>query len=549
MFCEICKKKFKDSSFANYHLKKTHNIMGKEYYDSFLKKELEGICKNEPCQNKTTFKRINLGYADYCSKACTSRSSKTKAKSKATMLKNFGVEHALQSKTIRKKMEEKNFYEKGVKNVFQLENIKEEIKETNLKKFGVEYAMQNKDVLQKAVKTNLKKYGTPRPSQNKKIQEKIELTNLKKYKVKSTLQHKGTIDKINRTRRIKQWPIFNLILKEKKLVPLFDYDFYVEGNGPFKYKCKRCKKTFDKPMYDASKTHCKCLKYRSKYEDEIVESLRKITKEKIIPNKLFIDENNKRFEADIFLPESNTAVEFHGLFWHSEANKDKYYHRDKYNFFKKMGIPLIQIFENEWRSKEDVVFSVIKNKLKKNSFIYARKCDIQELSNNVYKEFLIKNHIQGYTNALHRIGLYYENELVSLASFGKSRYNKNYEYELIRSCSKRNFSIVGGFSKILKYFERTYKPKNIVSYIDLRYFDGSSYLKAGFKYYTINKPNYYYFHKNDMFNLYHRTQFQKSRIKKRFDNYDPKKTEHENMLINGFLRIYDAGTLTFVKDY
>lgn len=43
-------------------------------------------------------------------------------------------------------------------------------------------------------------------------------------------------------------------------------------------------------------------------------------------------------------------------------------------------------------------------------------------------------------------------------SFGKSRFNRKFEYELIRFASKLDMSIVGGASKLLSHFKMEYSP-------------------------------------------------------------------------------------------
>ncbi|NCC71215.1 hypothetical protein EOM09_06545, partial [bacterium] len=133
--------------------------------------------------------------------------------------------------------------------------------------------------------------------------------------------------------------------------------------------------------------------------------------------------------------------------------RDKNYHKNKYLFFKSLGIEIIQIFENEWIENEEIVMSIIKTKLNlcKNK-IYARKCIVKSINNQQYSDFCNQNHLQGYGIAKIRLGLFYNDELVKIMSFSKSRFNKNYDWENIRTCSKINTSIIGGFSKLLKYF-------------------------------------------------------------------------------------------------
>ena len=112
-------------------------------------------------------------------------------------------------------------------------------------------------------------------------------------------------------------------------------------------------------------------------------------------------------------------------------------------------IKLIQIFSDEWINKKEIVKSRIKNLIGVNeNKIYARKCTIKEITNNDYILFLYNNHLQGYNSAKIKLGLFYNDELISIMSFSKSRYNKKYEYEIIRYCNKINYSIIGGFNKL-----------------------------------------------------------------------------------------------------
>ena len=132
------------------------------------------------------------------------------------------------------------------------------------------------------------------------------------------------------------------------------------------------------------------------------------------------------------------------------------------------GYKLIHIFEHEWINKQ----TIIKSKLKalfnvEQERIYARKCIIKEISNKEKNEFLNQFHIQGEDKSKVKLGLFYEEELVAVITFGKPRFNKNYEYELIRYATSKH--VIGGATKLLKYFERNYKPKSIITYADRRF--------------------------------------------------------------------------------
>lgn len=193
----------------------------------------------------------------------------------------------------------------------------------------------------------------------------------------------------------------------------------------------------------------------------------------------------KPLELDFYLPDYNIAIEFNGNWAHSEIQgKDKNYHINKYKSCLLKNIRLISIWEWEYLNNSTKLLNWLESLLNDNKVkIFARKCIIKELDKSTYNNFVNLYHLQGSTKDKSiNIGLYYNNELVEVMSFTKSRYNKNYEYELLRLCSKYNHLIIGGANKLLKYFIDNYKPNSIISYCDNNKFNGNIYEKLGFKY-------------------------------------------------------------------
>lgn len=189
-----------------------------------------------------------------------------------------------------------------------------------------------------------------------------------------------------------------------------------------------------------------------------------------------------------------------------------------------------------WNTKQDICKDIIKAALGKLRIkIPARKCQVKEIDNKSYRDFLTKYHIQGPVNSSIRLGLFYENELVQCIGLGKSRFKKD-EIELHRMCTKADTQVIGGFSKLLKHCNQ----KHIISYIDRYIYNGLGYKKSGWSFIKYTSPSYMYY-KNGK--LYSRLQFQKHKLSKVLENYDPNKTEFENMDANKYLRIYDCGTI------
>lgn len=242
-------------------------------------------------------------------------------------------------------------------------------------------------------------------------------------------------------------------------------------------------------------------------------------------------------ELDIFIPSKNLAIEYHGLYWHSGNPKA---HTIKRELCQKIGITLMQIYEDEWLFKRPIVESMIRHRLGLSSSIYARRTSIKYVDSAIAKHFLEANHIQGPINGMH-IGLYHNHELVCLMSIGKSRFSKH--TELLRFCNKLNTSVVGGFSKLLKKAKKTYPE--IITYADLRYSDGALYEQNG-KFLRKTKPGYYWVDKNQQKRI-NRFQTQKHKLSKLLGaKFDASKTEQANMIEAGYLQIWDCGHNVYI---
>lgn len=491
-----------------------------------------------------------------------------KKKKKETTLKNFGVEYPMQSSKVLNKLKKNNLKKYGHENVSQIPSIKKIKEETSLTKFGtkctlqspnvhkktqstllekynVDHPLKSKEILSKQEMTNIDRYGSKRPAQNKNVLEKMIKTNLDKRSVPYVTMDKEIIKKMNLSFRNNNWENYNIRLSQKKIEPLFGKDYYINSKSNFKFKCLLCGNLFESDETNPQRIRCNCTHYRSTYEEDILEWLKSLNIHNIYPNKRFYENGKYIYEIDLFLEDYNIGIDFDGLYWHSDLNKENNYHQDKWKFFNNENIELIQVFENEWLYKNDIVKSIILNKLNlvKNS-IYARKCEIKEVSKKDSDIFLLENHLQGYCSSKIKIGLYYNKELVSIATFGKSRFDRSESKELLRYANKLYTSVIGGFSKLIKYYLNTYN-ETIISYVDLRYFSARAYLQLGFNSIGLTKPNYYYF-KLPNLELLNRILFQKHKLKNKLDDFDPNLSEVNNMLKNGYNRIFDAGNLKLI---
>lgn len=246
----------------------------------------------------------------------------------------------------------------------------------------------------------------------------------------------------------------------------------------------------------------------------------------------------KPLELDIFLPELNLAFEFNGLYWHSELYKHKNYHRNKLESCQSKNIKLIQIWEDDWYFRREIVKSIITGSLGIHKKIYARKCEIKIISFHGAKQFIRENHLQGEVPFTLGYGLYYKDELVQIMTFIK----KNSVYEISRLCTKLNYNVIGGSSKLFSYFTKNNKFEQIFTYCDRDYFTGKVYENLGMILISKTEPNYRYYNRG--YESLSRQQCQKHKLIKL--GFDPSKSEREIMKERGFLRVYNSGNLKFV---
>ena len=464
-----------------------------------------------------------------------------------TNLERYGTKTPAENKEIAKKMSDT-----CAKDPDHWKKRQEKSKQTCLEKYGVENASSTKEVREKVIQSYIKKYGVDNPNKLPEIQEKIKKSCIEKYGVDCQFKRR----EVQEFSIKKSW---NKILQWKDWVtPMFTFEEYsgYSRNQEYKWKCTKCGNEFIQHLYhtkisDLSTFVPRCQKcYPIK-----VGSAKEIDLQNFCKQYFRIDERNRSLispqELDIVIPEKKIAIEFNGIYWHSEKIKhDPNYHLNKTLACEEKGYRLIHIWEYDWINP--IKQNILKEKIKAilcvdQTKIYARKCIIKEINSKIKNEFLNLNHIQGEDKSKIKLGLFYNEELVAVMTFGKPRFNKKYEYELIRYATKSRFHILGGAGKLLKYFERNYKPKSIITYADRSYSQGNMYRKIGFNLNKTTSPGYYWIKGNEILTRY---QCQKHKLKDVLGNkFDKKLSENENMSLNGYIKIYDCGNLVFEKVY
>ena len=279
--------------------------------------------------------------------------------------------------------------------------------------------------------------------------------------------------------------------------------------------------------------------YKSQYEDEI--------------NELFpcSSRSNRKvisgYELDLYYPEQRIAVEFNGNFWHSSVKKDKYYHQRKTILAGKQGIHLIHIFEYEWLDdkQKNKIINLINFYLNQSKMraIGARKCEIRPVPADECREFLDRYHLQNFVSAQIYLGCYYDSELLGVMTFGTPRFDKSFQYELLRLCWKPGTIVIGGSERLLSHFKEKFNPESIITYCNIAKFNGNSYLKLGFKLDSISDPNYNWVEPIKNITLPRYKTMKHKLLEKGLGT--PDQTENEIMESLGYVKIYDCGNFRF----
>lgn len=411
--------------------------------------------------------------------------------------------------------------------------------------------------IQNSQNSLIKKYGEKSFFNLEKFKKNKKKLYFERFGVESPMHLEKNVNKLKETIRRKHLISLLPKLDENNLVFLSEYKKNKDGNTsqPYMFKCKSCDNVFSSTLLGSGKIpicrKCHPIIKNSKLEQFIKDFLNQKNIPHVSSNRKLLDGK----EIDIYLPDLKLGIEVNGNYYHSEngGDKTKSYHINKTILSNEKGIDLIQFYEDEILFKRDILLSKLSSKLNLNTKIHARKCHIFDISKKDSSLFLEQNHLQGNSIDKIRIGLFLGEDLVSVMTFGKKRKslgkinNNDNEYELVRFSNKKYTNVVGGFSKMLKYFLNKYNPTKIETFADIRWsginYSKTVYHKNGFKFIGKTPPNYWYI-KNDKYsNRYHRFGFRKDVLIK--DGYDENLTEWEIMKIKGYDRIWDCGSLKF----
>ena len=276
-------------------------------------------------------------------------------------------------------------------------------------------------------------------------------------------------------------------------------DAYEDQNSLLQVRCSHCNVIDDVSSRNLQNSwRCRtCHPLASRPLLEIVDYVRSFGLDVEVSTRKVI----APLELDIYVPEKNVAIEYHGLYWHSGGKDevfDKRRHRQKYELCLSRGIRLIQIFSDEWTNRRDVCMSIISNAVGANCIkLNARDCELVDVPREEADAFADNSHIAGHTRCKHRFGLVHPKYgLVGLATTRTPIQKKwGNVCELARMCFLRGCSVRGGASKLLTRVKCQAMDDDfdgVLSYADLRLGVGGVYEQCGFKLVGESPMNYWY---------------------------------------------------------
>tara|TARA_S200002703_G_scaffold159421_1_gene172827 strand:- start:809 stop:2488 length:1680 start_codon:yes stop_codon:yes gene_type:complete len=529
--CKIDGKKFDSSRKMIWYVRKKYKLSFEDYIIKCYYNNIRPTCLKTGNHLKFKGNKFGPWFSNYSKNNFRRKphTDKTKEKiknsCKLTFQKKYGVDNIFQTNECKQKIKDTIREKYGVDNIMQLENMK---------KLFSTFEKSNESIINTKI-TNSKKYG----------KDHLFKTNEYKLKLRSDLFN----------RYYKSWDSYL-----KKISNFFSinckssYDDLI-NQKPLSFICQNCQSIWDQnikliPMCDVCSEKDK---FRSNLEKSFNNWLQTICNIKVDSNKRFSD-NDTTFEAD-FIINDKIIIELNGLYWHGElnGNKKRNYHLNKLKFFNKLGYEVINIFEDEWLFKTEIVKSKILHKLKlnRNKKIYARNCNISFIKNKNSNDFLLDSHIQGPINASICIGAFYQDSLVATMTFSKIKSRKiiktkdldDSSYELVRFSTDIKYNVVGIAGKLLNFFIRKYNPNKIITYADKRWTTSiynNLYTQLNFEFVSESNPSYWYTKK---YLREYRYKFRKCKLVE--NGYDPNKTEWQIMQENGYDRIWDCGHIKY----
>ena len=568
--CPICGESFIPDTFRQVYCKNTHYgpcpICGKPVA---IKDIHAGptTCSDE-CRRQLTAKTCLMKYGDTCvlnseygrskrietcmKKYKTDHYSKTaefRTRFENTMMERFGVRTPLHSPDIYDKVRTTNEIRYGgvaptcdpevmrkVRNStvvrhggigFGSPTISSKIRNTMIQKFGVDSPTKSNEIRDRISSTNILKYGFKYPMQNPDVRQRVRITMKRRYGVEyiwqDPLRYAAIREKAMKT-MLTRYGVKNASQSES-LLEKSSATFMRKYGVPWYVLTPDCS---DKNI------HTRVSKLNRSFSDCLESAGISHSLEFCVEHKFF------DFATDVALIELNPTITHNSYIsiFKNCSPVDSDYHLKKSKLANSHGYRCIHVFD--WDSWDHIIQLVSPSVP-----IYARCCVVKPVDMETANQFTNENHIQGSCRGqVVNYGLYFDNSLVAIMTFGKPRYNHHYDFELLRLCTLRGFRVIGGASKLFTAFVTDHTDSSVISYCDLAKFSGDVYTKIGMMLYEITPPAKVWSkgsrHITD--NLLRQRGFDQL-----FRTSYGKGTNNEELMLkHGWLPVYDCGQAVYV---
>lgn len=472
------------------------------------------------CQNPVTWRKESKSYNVYCSAKCAQNDPELKRRKEATNIDRYGATTYLRSdKGINDTQQV--LKSKGVTNFSQLECVKEKVRNTMVNKYGG-YAMQSPELRKRIDDTNIQRYGAARPSTSATVKQKIRNAYASRFGCHPQQRHisKDALEKLNNA----EW-LTNAHHIDEKSLSAIALELGVADSTTIKLRLEMF--GIEHRFFQHSIGEMQVVEYITSLGVELHRNVRHI----IAPREL-----------DIYIPSHNLAIEYCGLYWHSDRLKSPLYHFEKYKACCDAGITLLTIFEDEWVGRQEIVKQKIDHLLRMSGGrrVAARKCSIGTIPAMAAREFMDRHHIQGPARVgkLH-LGMEYDGDLVAVLTASTSGSRITIQ-RYATSCI-----VQGGFTRLLEELKRQ-RPnwQEIITFADNRWSAGDLYRFNGFTLDGILPPDYSY--SPDGHRRIHKFNYRRVNLPKLLSHFDPNLTEMANCDANGVLRIWDCGKHRYI---
>lgn len=528
--CEACGKNF----IPEGRNKKNQKYCGRTHYS---------YC--EYCGKEFIQPYINSSIKHTCSVKCANKLRIEKCR--ASVKAKYGVDNISQSAEFKAKISA------GIRASSNI--AKERSRATCRIRYGCDYPLQNSEILKRAQQTCLERYGVINPAQDSDIQDKISKalrsdecraryrdTSIAHYGVERPAKSPVVQDQMKQTCLDKygtEWAIQNSEVKHKMMM---SQQQYIANHSEYG---DRLREAINKSTKDKYGVDWPCMLPQCKSSNGSISQVNKHLYNMLEQNSIYstLEYHIGAKSYDLCIPEQKILIEIDPTYTHNTvgnhwcAGVDVNYHVDKSRIANEHGYRCVHIFDWDDVSKVIDIF-IGKQRL------YARKLALKEVPSKQCNEFLTKHHFQGTCRGQSiRIGLYLDQQLVELMTFGTPRYNSKYEWELLRLCTHPKYKVIGGASRLFKHFIDSAAPQSIVSYCDVSKFTGDVYQILGMQLAYTTPPNKHWSKGNQHItdNLLRQRGFDQL-----FNtNYGKGTSNEELMLEHGWLPVYDCGQAVY----